>query len=82
MRTGGGVLQASRFVADGLVAVPGITGCLFVVAFSGRRPGWMEWYQYQLAVDVLFGVVLLYAAAWMFFKGALRLARRVVTGER
>lgn len=77
-----GILQANLFMAEYLFSVPGITRFLFLVAFSGRRPGWMEWYQYQLAVDVLFGVVLLYAAAWMFFKGALRLARRVVTGER
>lgn len=76
-----GILHANLFMAEYLFSVPGITRFLFLVAFSGRRPGWMEWYQYQLAVDVLLGVVALYVVEWLFFKATLRIARRAVTGE-
>ncbi|MBU0927408.1 MAG: hypothetical protein KKA67_06640 [Spirochaetes bacterium] len=77
-----GIMQANLFMAEYIFALPGITRFLFQVAFSGRRPGWIEEYQYSLAVSVLLGVMLLYLAAWGFFRLALYAVRRALTGER
>jgi len=77
-----GIMQTNLFMTEYIFALPGITRFLFQVAFSGRRPGWMEQYQYPLAVDVLMGVMVLYLAAWGFFSLALAGVRRAVTGER
>jgi ABC-type dipeptide/oligopeptide/nickel transport system permease component len=77
-----GIMQTNLFMTEYIFSLPGITRFLFKVAFSGRRPGWMEEYQYPLAVAVLLGVMALYLAGWAFFRLALLLVRRVITGER
>jgi ABC-type dipeptide/oligopeptide/nickel transport system permease component len=77
-----GIMQANLFMTEYIFALPGITRFLFQVAFSGRRPGWIEQYQFQLAAAVLLGVVILYGAAQLVLALALRIARRVLTGER
>ena len=77
-----GLMQANLFMTEYIFALPGITRFLFLVAFSGRRPGWIEKYQYPLAVSVLLGVLVLYLASWAFFRLSLYAVRRVLTGER
>ena len=77
-----GIMQTNLFMTEYIFALPGITRFLFKVAFSGQRPGWMEQYQYPLAVAVLLGVMALYLAAWGFFRLALLAVRRAITGER
>ncbi len=77
-----GIMQTNLFMTEYIFALPGITRFLFKVAFSGRRPGWMEFYQYPVAVAVLLGVLVLYLAAWAFFALTLYLVRRAITGER
>lgn len=77
-----GIMQTNLFMTEYIFALPGITRFLFKVAFSGRRPGWLEYYQYPVAVTVLLGVLALYLAAWAFFALALYLVRRAITGER
>lgn len=76
------MMQANLFVTEFVFSLPGITRFLFTVAFSGRSQGWMEFYQYPVAVAVLLGILLVYAAAWAFFRGALALLRAGLTGER
>lgn len=75
------LMQANLFLTEYLFALPGITKLLFTAAFPGRTPVWTEGYQYQLAVAVLLGIMLVYAVAWLAFKSALALARRMLTGE-
>ncbi len=77
-----GIMQTNLFMTEYIFALPGITRFLFRVAFSGRRPGWLEYYQYPVAVAVLLGVLALFLASWVFFKLALNLVRRAITGER
>ncbi|PKL23940.1 MAG: hypothetical protein CVV47_11765 [Spirochaetae bacterium HGW-Spirochaetae-3] len=77
-----GIMQANLFMAEYIFALPGITRFLFLVGFSGRRAGWIESYQYPVAVAVLLGVMILYLAAWEFFRLALYAVRRALTGER
>jgi len=77
-----GLMQANLFMTEHIFALPGITRFLFLVAFSGRRPGWIEKYQYPLAVAVLMGVMALYLVSWVFFRLVLYGVRRVITGER
>ncbi len=77
-----GIMQTNLFMTEYIFALPGITRFLFKVAFSGRRPGWLEYYQYPVAVAVLLGVLALYLASWAFFSLALHLVRRAITGER
>jgi ABC-type dipeptide/oligopeptide/nickel transport system permease component len=77
-----GLMQANLFMTEYIFALPGITRFLFLVAFSGRRPGWIEKYQYPLAVAVLLGVMALYLVSWVCFRLALYGVRRVLTSER
>jgi len=77
-----GIMQTNLFMTEYIFALPGITRFLFKVAFSGRQPGWLEFYQYPVAVTVLLGVLALYLASWAFFALALYLVRRAITGER
>jgi len=77
-----GIMQTNLFMTEYIFALPGITRFLFKVAFSGSRPGWLEFYQYPVAVAVLLGVLVLYLASWAFFSLALYLVRRAITGER
>ena len=77
-----GIMQANLFMAEYVFSLPGITRFLFQAAFSGRQPGWIERYQYSLAATILLGLMILYLAAWCFFRLALSLVRRALTGER
>lgn len=75
------IMQANLFLCEFIFSLPGITRLLFTSAFPGRMPGWMEGYQYRLAVWVLLGVLVLYGLAWLFYALALSLTRRGLTGE-
>ncbi len=75
------IMQANLFLCEFIFSLPGITRLLFTSAFPGRLPGWLEGYQYPLAVWVLLGVLALYSLAWLFYSLALSLTRRGLTGE-
>jgi ABC-type dipeptide/oligopeptide/nickel transport system permease component len=75
------IMQANLFLCEFIFSLPGITRLLFTSGFPGRRPGWFEGYQYRLVVWVLFGVLVLYGLAWLFYSLALSLTRKALTGE-
>lgn len=75
------LMQTNLFIAEYLFSLPGITRLLFTAAFPGRNLQITRDYQYTLAVSVMLGILLLYAASWLFFRLALSLVRRGLTGE-
>jgi len=76
------LMQTNLFMAEYLFSLPGITRLLFTAAFPGRNLQMTRGYQYPLAVAVLLGILAVYGASWLFFRGALGLVRRGLTGER
>ncbi len=75
------LMQANLFICEFVFSLPGVTRLLFTTAFTGRRIGWMDNYQYGVAAWVLIAVLLIYALSWVAFRLALRGTRKVLTGE-
>lgn len=77
------LMQTNLFIAEYVFSLPGITRLLFTQAFVTRMSQWFPpSYQFHLAASILLGILIVYAASWLFFRLALAAVRRVMTGER
>ncbi len=74
-------MQGTLFIVEYLFGLPGVARFLFSAAFSGRRRGFYEVYQYDLGVFVLAGLGLAYALVYAFVRLALALARKALAHE-
>ncbi len=74
-------MQGTLFIVEHLFGLPGVARFLFSAAFSGRRRGFYEVYQYDLGLFVLAGLGLAYALVYAFVRLALALARKALAHE-
>ena len=75
------VMQGTLFIVEYIFGLPGIARFLFEAAFSGRKPGWYQFYQFNLGLFVLASLVVVFIAVHAVFTLALRLAKKVLTDE-
>jgi ABC-type dipeptide/oligopeptide/nickel transport system permease component len=75
------VMQGTLFIVEYVFGLPGIARFLFEAAFSGRRPGWYQFYQFNLGIFVLVSLVIVFGASQAVFTLALRLAKKALTNE-
>lgn len=76
-----GGMIGSLFIVEYQFGLPGIARFLFSTAFSGARPGMFYFYQYNLGLFVLLGLVAISMVVQALLRLSLRLAGRALTGE-